>query len=70
MSAVSGLIAELNKETDMPIAAIKQDIKLPPLTKQEVITRITFMIQNCQKPDTVVALKNALSYVKRLKEPV
>lgn len=41
---------------------------LPSLSKEEVIARITCMINNCKKPETVIALKNALSYVKRLKE--
>ena len=42
--------------------------ELPPLSKKEVIERITYMINKCSKPDTVVALKNVLSYIKRLKE--
>lgn len=50
---------------------MKDDSKksdVPFLTKEEVIFRIEMMIKHCTKPDTVVSLKNALSYVKRLKE--
>ena len=42
--------------------------ELPPLTKEDVILRIKLMINNCTKPETVVSLKNVLSYVKRLKD--
>ncbi len=49
---------------------MKDDVKksdVPYLTKEEVIFRIEMMIRHCTKPDTVISLKNALSYVKRLK---
>ena len=41
--------------------------ELPPLTKAEVVKRIEFMIENCSNRDVVVSLKNALSYIKRIK---
>ena len=46
----------------------KIDVPLPPLTKKEVISRIEMMIRNGKKEEVIVNLKNALSYVKRIKE--
>lgn len=44
-----------------------KEFELPPLTKEEAMKRIEFMIENCSKKDVVVSLKNALSYVKRIR---
>ena len=46
----------------------EQNNKLPSLTKTEVIKRIELMIRNSTNSDVIVNLKNALSYVKRLKD--
>jgi len=42
--------------------------KLPSLTKQEVIYRIQLMMRNCQNKEAVLKLKDAVSYIKRMKD--
>lgn len=41
---------------------------LPSLTKQEVIYRIEMMMKACQNKEAVIKLKDAVSYIKRIKD--
>lgn len=43
-------------------------VELPPLTKEQVIYRIELMMRSCQNKEAVLKLKDAVSYIKRIKD--